>query len=736
MYDILYLLLLSGLLVLIYAAWRARWVKRQDAGEEKMTQIAHHIAQGAASFLTSAYKGMILFVVVTSLVLLVLGIGLLSPTHPLIVITFLSGTFTAGAAGWLGMKIATQANVRTTQAARTSLAKAFRISFVGGTVMGMSVIGLATLGLSLMLLMLFYRLAPADITTTSRHTLVLILETLTGFSLGAESVALFARVAGGIYTKAADVGADIVGKLEANIPEDSPRNPATIADNVGDNVGDVAGMGADLFGSYIATILAAMVLGSEVETPDQATTLAPILLPLLIGTAGMFISILAAGVVRIRENGKVQKALNRGNWIATLLTAVAAYHLTKMLPDSLTMRAQTFTATHVFWAILLGLTVGILVSTITEYFTAMGKSPVRFIVKQSDTGHATNIIAGLYVGMISTALPILLFAISIYMAFSLAGFYGVAIAAASMMATTTMQLSIDAFGPIADNAGGIAEMSGLPQAVRQRTDILDTVGNTTAATGKGFAIASAALTSLALFAAYVRTANIQAIDIYKAPVLAGLFVGGMIPFLFSALTIKAVGKAAMAMVWEVRRQFRENYGIMQGLVQPEYDECIHIPTQVALSGMFLPGTLAIGAPLFVGNFYGPEVLGGLLAGITVSGVLMAIFQSNAGAAWDNAKKSFERGVEIGEKMYHKGSEAHKASIVGDTVGDPLKDTAGPSMNILIKLSSIVALVIAPLIALKDPAPSTAAKDNPQSIPMQAATPEQPAEEQPASKSQP
>lgn len=736
MYDILYLLPLSGLLVLIYAAWRARWVKRQDAGEEKMTQIAQHIAQGAASFLTSAYKGMILFVVVTCLVLLVLGIGLLTPTHPLIVITFLVGTFTSGAAGWLGMKIATQANVRTTQAARTSLAKAFKISFVGGTVMGMGIIGLATLGLSLMLLMLFYWLAPADITTTSRHTLVLILETLTGFSLGAESVALFARVAGGIYTKAADVGADIVGKLEANVPEDSPRNPATIADNVGDNVGDVAGMGADLFGSYIATILAAMVLGNEVETPDQTTTLAPILLPLLIGTAGMFLSILAAGVVRIRENGKVQKALNRGNRIATLLTAVAAYWLTKnMLPNNLAMRAQTFTATHVFWAILIGLTVGILVSTITEYFTAMGKDPVRFIVKQSSTGYATNIIAGLYVGMISTALPTLLFAIGIYMAFNLAGFYGVAIAAASMMATTTMQLSMDAFGPIADNAGGIAEMSGLPQEVRQRTDILDTVGNTTAAIGKGFAIASAALTSLALFAAYVRTANIQAIDIYKAPVLASLFVGGMIPFLFSALTIKAVGKAAMAMVQEVRRQFRETYGIMQGLVQPDYDKCIHIPTQAALSGMFLPGTLAIGTPLFVGTFYGPEVLGGLLAGITVSGVLMAIFQANAGGAWDNAKKSFEKGAEIDEQMYHKGSEAYKASIIGDTVGDPLKDTSGPSMNILIKLSSIVALVIAPLIALQ-PAPSTAAKDNPQPIPMQASTPEQPAEEQPASKSQP
>ncbi|MEM7055801.1 MAG: sodium-translocating pyrophosphatase, partial [Bacteroidota bacterium] len=587
-----------------------------------------------------------------------------------------------------------------------SLSRAFTIAFTGGTVMGMGVTGLATLGLSLLLLILFYFLAPADITTTSRHTLVLILETLTGFSLGAESVALFARVAGGIYTKAADVGADIVGKLEANIPEDDPRNPATIADNVGDNVGDIAGMGADLFGSYVATILAAMVLGNEVDMPGQSSNLSPIVLPLFIGVAGMLLSVIATLTVKIRERNNVQKALNRGNWLATLLTVVAAYWLTKnLLPDNLAMRAQTFTATSVFHAILTGLLVGILVSAITEYYTAMGKRPVRFITEQSRTGHATNIIAGLYVGMTSTALPTLLFAAGIYIAFIFAGFYGVAIAAASMMATTTMQLSIDAFGPIADNAGGIAEMSSLPQEVRQRTDILDTVGNTTAATGKGFAIASAALTSLALFAAYVRTANIQAIDIYKAPVLAGLFVGGMIPFLFSALTIRAVGKAAMAMVHEVRRQFREIQGIIEGEAQPEYDKCVNISTQAALKGMFLPGALAIVTPVMVGVMYGPEVLGGLLAGLTVSGVLMAIFQSNAGGAWDNAKKSFEKGIEIDGKMYYKGSEAHKASVTGDTVGDPLKDTSGPSMNILIKLASIVALVIAPNIALKATNPS-------------------------------
>ena len=732
-----YLLPLSGLLVLSYTAWRASWIKSQDAGEEKMIEIARHIAQGATSFLQAVYKSISLFVVLTCVVLLILSGAVTSHTHPLIALTFLLGAFTSAAAGRIGMKVATQANVRTTQAARKSLAKAFTIAFAGGTVMGMGVTGLATLGLSLLLIMLFYFLAPADITTTSRHTLVLILETLTGFSLGAESVALFARVAGGIYTKAADVGADIVGKLEANIPEDDSRNPATIADNVGDNVGDVAGMGADLFGSYVATILAAMVLGNEVDTPDQSNNLSPILLPLLIGIAGMLLSIVATFVVKIREGGNVQKALNRGNWVATLLTVVAAYWLTKnLLPGSLAMRAQTFTATNVFHAILTGLLVGVLVSAITEYFTAMGKKPVRFIVEQSHTGHATNIIAGLYVGMASTALPTLLFAAGIYTAFNFAGFYGIAIAAASMMATTTMQLSIDAFGPIADNAGGIAEMSGLPQEVRQRTDILDTVGNTTAATGKGFAIASAALTSLALFAAYVRTANIQAIDIYKAPVLAGLFVGGMIPFLFSAFTIRAVGKAAMAMVHEVRRQFREIQGIMEGEAQPEYDKCVNISTQAALKGMFLPEALAIATPVLVGAVYGPEVLGGLLAGLTVSGVLMAVFQSNAGGAWDNAKKSFEKGIEIDGKMYYKGSEAHKASVTGDTVGDPLKDTSGPSMNILIKLASIVALVIAPNIALKDPSSSKATKDKEEAIEMKRPGANQPIEEQEENKSQP
>lgn len=699
MYNILYCLPIVGIVILLFTSWRSSWITRQDAGEPRMVEIAQYISKGANSFLKAVYKSLIPFALITCLLLLGMSFLPNSHTHPLIGITFLLGAFTSALAGWIGMKVATKANVRTAQAARNSLANAFKISFTGGTVMGMGVTGLATLGISLLLCLLLYVLVPYN-TSASRDTLMIILEIITGFSLGAESVALFARVAGGIYTKAADVGADLVGKIEAGIPEDDPRNPATIADNVGDNVGDVAGMGADLFGSYVATILAAMVLGNEVDTLRQSDRILPILFPLFVGVAGTLISIAASFIIKINEGGNVQKAINKGNWIATILIGIVAYFLAKaFLPDVLSMRSQTFTNHDVVYAAITGLLVGVLVGNITQYFTGMGQGPVRFIVEQSNTGHATNIIAGLYVGMSSVALPMLLFAAGIYTSFKFAGFYGVAVAAASMMATTMLQLSIDAFGPIADNAGGIAEMTGLPQETRQRTDVLDTVGNTTAATGKGFAIASAALTSLALFAAYVKTANIDSIDIYKAPVLAGLFVGGMIPFLFSALAIKAVGKAAMAMVQEVRRQFREISGIMEGTAQPEYEKCVQISTRAALRGMILPGALAISTPLLTGILYGPEVLGGVLAGITVSGVLMAMFQSNAGGAWDNAKKSFEKGVEIDGKIYYKGSEPHKASVTGDTVGDPLKDTSGPSMNILIKLASIVALVIAPVIAL-------------------------------------
>ena len=566
--------------------------------------------------------------------------------------------------------------------------------------MGLGVAGLAVLGLG-SLFILFYQMyvvsAGAGVNGVEMEK---ALEVLAGFSLGAESIALFARVGGGIYTKAADVGADLVGKVEAGIPEDDVRNPATIADNVGDNVGDVAGMGADLFGSYVATILATMVLGREIVSDDQFGGIAPILLPMVLAGLGIVFSIMGMAFVTVKDDkGDVQKALNMGNWSSIIFTGIASFFVVKhMLPETLEIRGYVFTNMDVFYAIILGLVVGTLMSIITEYYTAMGKRPVMSIVKQSATGHATNIIGGLSVGMESTVLPILVLAGGIYGAYEFAGLYGVAIAAAGMMATTAMQLAIDAFGPIADNAGGIAEMSQLPEEVRGRTDILDAVGNTTAATGKGFAIASAALTSLALFAAFVGIAGIDAIDIYKAPVLAGLFVGGMIPFIFSSLAIAAVGRAAMDMVNEVRRQFREIPGIMEYKSKPEYDKCVEISTKASIREMIAPGAIALITPIIVGFSFGPEVLGGLLAGVTVSGVLMGMFQSNAGGAWDNAKKSFEKGVEINGETFYKKSEPHKASVTGDTVGDPFKDTSGPSMNILIKLMSIVALVIAPHIS--------------------------------------
>jgi K(+)-stimulated pyrophosphate-energized sodium pump len=598
------------------------------------------------------------------------------------------------------MRVATKANVRTTQAARTSLKQALKVSFTGGTVMGLGVAGLAVLGLGglfIAFLAMFKIIGPDG---TSIADIKTAIEVLTGFSLGAESIALFARVGGGIYTKAADVGADLVGKVEAGIPEDDVRNPATIADNVGDNVGDVAGMGADLFGSYVATILATMVLGQEIILKDNFNGMSPILLPMVICGLGILFSIVGTWFVRIKDDkSNVQMALNMGNWASMALTVIASYFIVMyMLPaGDISLRGVVFTKMGVFGAILVGTVVGAVMSIVTEYYTAMGKPPVMSIIQQSSTGHATNIIGGLAVGMKSTVIPILTLAAGIMGSYYCAGLYGVAIAAAGMMATTAMQLAIDAFGPIADNAGGIAEMSQLPPEVRERTDNLDAVGNTTAATGKGFAIASAALTSLALFAAFVGIAGIDAIDIYKAPVLAGLFVGGMIPFIFSALCIQAVGKAAMDMVQEVRRQFREIPGIMEYTAKPEYDKCVAISTKASIREMMLPGAIALITPILVGFVFGPEVLGGLLAGVTVSGVLMGIFQSNAGGAWDNAKKSFEKGVLINGEMFYKKSEPHKASVTGDTVGDPFKDTSGPSMNILIKLMSIVSLVIAPYI---------------------------------------
>jgi K(+)-stimulated pyrophosphate-energized sodium pump len=600
------------------------------------------------------------------------------------------------------MKIATKANVRTTQAARTSLSKALKVSFTGGSVMGIGVAGLAILGLSGLFIILYQIFVPAG-SAMNGLEMKRAIEVLAGFSLGAESIALFARVGGGIYTKAADVGADLVGKVEAGIPEDDVRNPATIADNVGDNVGDVAGMGADLFGSYVATILATMVLGQEIDASgDRFGGLSPILLPMAIAGLGLLFSIVGTWFVRIKkETDSVQNALNIGNWSSIVLTAIASYFaVVHLLPAQLVHRGVAFTSLDVYYSIIVGLVVGALMSAITEYYTAMGKRPVLSIIKQSGTGHATNIIGGLSVGMESTAFPIVVLAVGIMASYYFAGLYGVSIAAAGMMATTAMQLAIDAFGPIADNAGGIAEMSHLPEEVRGRTDNLDAVGNTTAATGKGFAIASAALTSLALFAAFVGVSGITSIDIFKAPVLAGLFVGGMIPYLFSSLAIAAVGRAAMDMVNEVRRQFREIPGIMEHKARPEYEKCVAISTKASIREMIAPGAITLITPILIGFTFGPEVLGGFLAGVTVSGVLMGLFQSNAGGAWDNAKKSFEKGVEINGQTYYKKSEPHKASVTGDTVGDPFKDTSGPSMNILIKLSSIVALIIAPHIALK------------------------------------
>ena len=700
-----------GIVGLLYTLLKFNWVSKQDAGNDRMKEISTYIAEGAMAFLKAEWKILGYFVVIVALLL-----GFMATknaeSHWSIAVAFVIGAVFSATAGYIGMKVATKANVRTAQAAKTSLAQALKVSFTGGSVMGLGVSGLAVLGLGGLFLVLkqmfFVNGDPSEMLRT--------IEVLTGFSLGAESIALFARVGGGIYTKAADVGADLVGKVEAGIPEDDPRNPATIADNVGDNVGDVAGMGADLFGSYVATVLATMVLGQEVtavgggKLVDAFDGLSPILLPMMIAGVGILLSIIGTLFVRISENAglntaTVQKALNMGNYGSMILTAIACYFLVGyILPENMALRGIEFTRNGVIGAIAVGLIVGTLMSIITEYYTAMGKRPVMSIIKQSSTGHATNIIGGLAIGMESTFMPIIVLAAGIFGASYCAGLYGVAIAAAGMMATTAMQLAIDAFCSIADNAGGIAEMSELPAEVREKTDILDAVGNTTAASGKGFAIASAALTSLALFAAFVGVAmpDNQHIDIYKADVLAALFVGGMIPFIFSSLAIRAVGEAAMAMVEEVRRQFRTIPGIMEGTGKPEYEKCVAISTEASLKKMMLPGAITIISPILIGFTMGPEALGGFLAGATVSGVLMGIFQNNAGGAWDNAKKSFEKGVEINGEMFYKKSEPHKASVTGDTVGDPFKDTSGPSMNILIKLMSIVSLVIAPSLAQLHP----------------------------------
>lgn len=711
--NVIYIAPICAVIGLIMMMVKSAWVKKQSAGNERMVEISTAIKEGALAFLNAEYRLLLIFVVIASVALF--GIStMVDTTSWMIIPAFIIGAFFSAFAGNIGMRIATEANARTAEAAKTSLPNALKVSFNGGTVMGLGVASLAVMGLSL--LFLFFISQFMGTSNGFYMDMTIVLETLAGFSLGAESIALFARVGGGIYTKAADVGADLVGKVEAGIPEDDPRNPATIADNVGDNVGDVAGMGADLFGSYVATVLAAMVLGNylikdlSIAAPfvDSFNNMGPILLPVVIAGVGIIASIIGTFLVKIGSNdakeAEVQKALDMGNWVSIIITLVACYFLIDwMLPAEMNMKFfgegyKQISSMNVFFAACIGLAVGALISMVTAYYTSLGKKPVMDIVQNSSTGAATNIIAGLAVGMKSTFSSVILFAAAIYGSYTLAGFYGVALAASAMMATTAMQLAIDAFGPIADNAGGVAEMSELEPHVRERTDILDSVGNTTAAVGKGFAIASAALTALALFAAYVTFTGIDGINIFKADVLAMLFVGGMIPVIFSALAMQSVGKAAMEMVQEVRRQFREIPGIMEGTGTPEYAKCVDISTKAALKEMLLPGLLTIITPIIIGLLFGAEPLGGYMAGVCVSGVMWAIFQNNAGGAWDNAKKSFEAGVMIDGEMTYKGSEAHKAAVTGDTVGDPFKDTSGPSMNILIKLTCLVGLVIAPILA--------------------------------------
>ena len=711
--NIIFIPIALAVLGLLFMLVKMSGVKKHPAGSDRMKFISKSIKEGALAFLNAEYRLLVVFAVIAAVLLFVVS-QLVPSTSWMIVPAFICGAIFSALAGNIGMRIATDANARTAEAAKTSLPQALKVSFGGGTVMGLGVAGLAVLGLSLFFLFFIGQFIGTD-PLNFYDEMTIVLEALAGFSLGAESIALFARVGGGIYTKAADVGADLVGKVEAGIPEDDPRNPATIADNVGDNVGDVAGMGADLFGSYVATVLAAMVLGNYVirdmslDMPftDGFNNMGPILLPIVIAGVGILASIIGTFFVSIKNNeakeSQVQKALDTGNWAAIILTLIASWFLIDwMLPETMNMKFfgegyKTIASINVFWAACIGLAVGALISFVTAYYTSLGKKPVLDIVKNSSTGAATNIIAGLAVGMKSTFASVILFAAAIYGSYELAGFYGVALAASAMMATTAMQLAIDAFGPIADNAGGVAEMSELDPQVRERTDVLDSVGNTTAAVGKGFAIASAALTALALFAAYVTFTGIDGINIFRADVLAMLFVGGMIPVVFSAMAMKSVGKAAMEMVQEVRRQFREIPGIMEGTGTPEYAKCVDISTKAALKEMLLPGLLTIITPVIIGLVFGAEPLGGYMAGVCVSGVMWAIFQNNAGGAWDNAKKSFEAGVMINGEMTYKGSDAHKAAVTGDTVGDPFKDTSGPSMNILIKLTCLVGLVIAPIL---------------------------------------
>ncbi|MCF8241154.1 MAG: sodium-translocating pyrophosphatase [Melioribacteraceae bacterium] len=685
--SLIYVIPVLGLAALVFSFIKNKWINKQEVGTEKMAEIAGHIREGAIAFLKTEYKVLIIFVISVAIILGFFNSGRDNSSW-LISISFFVGAFCSALAGYLGMIAATKSNVRTTNAARTGLGPALKIAFSGGAIMGMNVVGLGILGLSI--LFIAY--------SNLNWDLAKVINVLSGFSLGASSIALFARVGGGIYTKAADVGADLAGKVYEGIPEDDPRNPATIADNVGDNVGDVAGMGADLFESYVGAIIGTMVLGAIFASPDVPELgLEAVLLPLFLAGAGIVLSIIGTFFVNVKEGGNPQTALNIGEFGTTGLMMVAAYFIINaMLPESWVIGDFEYTSIGVFIATVIGLTAGTLIGIVTEYYTGSDKRPVLGIANQSITGAATNIIAGLGVGMMSTAIPILIIAAAMIGAYSFANLYGIAIAALGMLSITGIQLAVDAYGPISDNAGGIAEMAELPKEVRERTDKLDAVGNTTAAIGKGFAIGSAALTALALFSAYMQQADISTIDISKPIIMGGLFIGAMLPFLFSAMAMGAVGRAAKEMILEVGRQFREIKGLREGTAKAEYSKCVEISTKAAIREMILPGLMAVSVPVVVGIF-SKEMLAGLLAGVTVSGVLMAIFQSNAGGAWDNAKKLIEGGLNIDGFNYGKGSDAHKAAVVGDTVGDPFKDTSGPSLNILIKLMSVVSLVIAPLI---------------------------------------